>query len=53
MTVFTLLEYNTTAEGAYSGTFFDAAKEAAERFGPLRAILRVISANYADDEVRS
>ena len=53
MTVFTLLLSNTAAEGAHSGTFFDATNEAAERFGPLSAILRVVSANYADDEVRS
>ena len=27
--------------------------QARERFGPLRALLRVISANYSHDEVRS
>ena len=30
----------------------DTASEAAERFGPLKTILRVISVSCADDEVR-
>ena len=30
----------------------DTASETAERFGPLKTILRVISVNYVDDEVR-
>ena len=30
----------------------DTASETTERFGPLKTILRVISVNYVDDEVR-